>query len=244
MSCPSEGRGSVSLPTTIRPSTLRLSSARSWYCSRMLSPRASHRKTFTRPAPKASSAPMRMGITNRPWRSLVSRPTVPVRPPSRPCARVFGTKDSCSAASTTRARVRAATSLRPLRAFDAVATETPASLATSVRVTTLALPRESLPAMRSPSSSAHATSAADVSSQTLDVRLNEHYVTRQRKRFRHFQKKASSSACRLLIPRDQGTSMHRVSRTGLVRSSRRPTNRKGFHNRNRSAAPTHGWAEE
>src|SRR5678816_3374015 len=62
---PSDGRGSVRLPTTINPSTRRFSSACTWCCSRIVSPRASHRKTATLPAPKASSAPMRIGMLNR-----------------------------------------------------------------------------------------------------------------------------------------------------------------------------------
>ena len=56
------GAGRSARPTTIRPSTRRLSSARRWCCSRMVSPRASQRNTLTCPAPKASSAPMRIGM--------------------------------------------------------------------------------------------------------------------------------------------------------------------------------------
>ena len=74
-------------------------------------------------------------MTNRPSRSLVSRPTVPVRPASSPRASGFGLNESRSAASTTRCRVVSLTWSRPLSAFEAVATETPARRATSERVT-------------------------------------------------------------------------------------------------------------
>jgi hypothetical protein len=73
-------------------------------------------------------------MLNRPSRSLVSSPTVPVRPASSPRASVFGENDSCSAASSTRWRVSVRTWSRPLSALDAVATDTPASFATSASV--------------------------------------------------------------------------------------------------------------
>ena len=74
-------------------------------------------------------------MTNRPSRSLVSSPTVPVRPTSRLRASWFGVNPTWSAASCTRFRVDADTSPRPLIALDAVDSETPAILATSLRVT-------------------------------------------------------------------------------------------------------------
>ena len=114
MSCPSDGRGSVCRPTTMMPSTRRLSRAFRWYCSRMWSPRASQRKTFTWPAPKASSAPIRIGMTNRPSRSLVSRPTVPVRPATRLCACWFGEKEIFAAASMTRCAGRGGDLITPV----------------------------------------------------------------------------------------------------------------------------------
>ena len=67
--------------------------------------------------------------------SSVSSPMVRVLPEIRPRASTLGWKDSSSAACCTRRRVAGATSSRALSAFDAVATETPARLATSVRVT-------------------------------------------------------------------------------------------------------------
>ncbi|MNW53026.1 hypothetical protein D3C74_305670 [compost metagenome] len=74
-------------------------------------------------------------MTKRPSRSLVSRPTVPVRPASSPRASALGWNDKRSAASMTRVLVSALTWSRPLSALEAVATETPASRATSVSVT-------------------------------------------------------------------------------------------------------------
>jgi hypothetical protein len=62
---------------------------------------------------------------------------VPVRPATRLWACWFGEKESSAAASTTRWRVAAATWSRPLSAFEAVAIETPASSATSLRVAAL-----------------------------------------------------------------------------------------------------------
>jgi hypothetical protein len=84
--------------------------------------------------PNASSAPIRIGIEKRPSRSEVSSPTVPVRWVTRPWASVLGENASWVAACRTRARVEARTWGCPLRAFDAVATDTPASRATSRRV--------------------------------------------------------------------------------------------------------------
>lgn len=129
-----ESRGLAESPSTMIPSTRRDSKARRWCCSRIASPRASHRNTDMLPAPKASSAPIRMGMENRPSRSLVMSPTVPVRPAKSPCASVFGEKWSCSAARWTRWRVSSRTCSRPLSAFEAVAIETPASAAMSLRV--------------------------------------------------------------------------------------------------------------
>ena len=73
-------------------------------------------------------------MANRPPSSSVSRPTVRLRPEMRPRARPLGWKDSSSAARSTRRRVSGATSSRALSALDAVATETPARLATSASV--------------------------------------------------------------------------------------------------------------
>ncbi len=70
----------------------------------------------------------------RPSRSLVKSPTVRVRPSRRPRAIGLGVKARRCAEASTRSRVASATSPRPLRAFDAVAMETPASRATSPRV--------------------------------------------------------------------------------------------------------------
>jgi hypothetical protein len=67
--------------------------------------------------------------------SSVSSPTVRVLPEIRLRASTLGWKDNSSAACRTRCRVAGATSSRSLSALDAVATETPASLATSVSVT-------------------------------------------------------------------------------------------------------------
>ncbi len=47
----------------------------------------------------------------------------------------FGVKDRAAAAASTASRERALTCARPLSAFDAVATETPAARATSASVT-------------------------------------------------------------------------------------------------------------
>ena len=58
-----------------------------------------------------------------------------VLPEIRPRASTLGWNESSSAACCTRRRVAGATSSRALSALEAVATETPASLATSVRVT-------------------------------------------------------------------------------------------------------------
>src|SRR5690606_22423839 len=98
-------------------------------------PRASQRKTLIRPAPNASSAPIRIGSMNRPSRSLVRRPTVPVRPASSPLAIALGVNDISSAIERTRARVDSATSPRPFNAFEAVEMDTPARAATSLSVT-------------------------------------------------------------------------------------------------------------
>src|SRR5690606_26041544 len=106
-------------------------------CSRMVSPRASQRNTLMRPAPNASSAPIRIGSMKRPSRSLVRRPTVPVRPARSPRAIAFGVKDNSSAMESTRARVDSATSPLPFSAFEAVAIDTPARAATSLSVTAL-----------------------------------------------------------------------------------------------------------
>src|SRR3954451_3020133 len=67
--------------------------------------------------------------------SSVSSPTVRVLPEIRLRASTLGWKDSSSAACSTRSRVPGATSSRWLSALEAVATETPARLATSVSVT-------------------------------------------------------------------------------------------------------------
>ena len=73
-------------------------------------------------------------MENRPSRSEVSSPTVPLRWAMRPLASALGEKASCSAACTTRTRVASPTSLRPFSALEAVDTDTPASRATSLRV--------------------------------------------------------------------------------------------------------------
>ena len=62
-------------------------------------------------------------------------PMVPVRAELRALAKKFGVNERAAAASSTLSRVLAATWARPFRAFDAVATETPATRATSARVT-------------------------------------------------------------------------------------------------------------
>ena len=108
-----------------------------WCCSRMESPRASHSRTETLPEPNASSAPMSVGIENRPSRSCVTSPTVPERPDSRLRARPLGENESCSAAASTLVRVSARTCARPFRALDAVAIDTPARRATSDSVVVL-----------------------------------------------------------------------------------------------------------
>ncbi len=59
---------------------------------------------------------------------------MPVRPLSSPRASALGANDRRSAASRTRRRVSALTWSRPLIALDAVAMDTPARRATSVRV--------------------------------------------------------------------------------------------------------------
>src|ERR1041385_321116 len=87
------------------------------------------------PAPSASSMPCMTGMLNRPKLSLVSRPTVNVRPRIRLRARWLGRKPSCWAAAWTRSRVSSRSWPRPLSAFDAVPTDTPASRATSWMVT-------------------------------------------------------------------------------------------------------------
>ena len=74
-------------------------------------------------------------MAKRPPSSSVSSPIVRVRPEISPRASALGWNDSFSAAASTRSRVAGATSSRPLSAFDAVATDTPASRATSVSVT-------------------------------------------------------------------------------------------------------------
>ena len=84
----------------------------------------------------------------RPSRSLVSSPTVPVRPASSPRAIAFGVNDSASAASVTRARVAGATSPRPLSALDAVAIDTPARRATSLSVVVRPLSLDGMPPPR------------------------------------------------------------------------------------------------
>lgn len=73
-------------------------------------------------------------MLKRPSRSPVSSPTVRVGPACRLRATGLGRKDNCSAASMTRCRVSSRTWLRPLSALEAVAGETPASRATSLRV--------------------------------------------------------------------------------------------------------------
>src|SRR6218665_1851260 len=133
MSWPSEGRGLVLGPTTMIPSTWRTRRALRWCCSRIWSPRASHRNALTRPVPNAFSAPMRMGIMNRPSRSPLRIPTLPERSAERPFAMGLGLKSSSAAAARMRCLVAGATSKRPLSAFDAVAIDTSARRATSLR---------------------------------------------------------------------------------------------------------------
>ncbi len=76
-------------------------------------------------------------MPNRPTLSEVSSPTVRVCPDSSPLARAFGWKESSAAAASTRSRVAARTSWRPLSALEAVAIDTPASEATSLMVARL-----------------------------------------------------------------------------------------------------------
>ena len=57
---------------------------------RIRSSRLSHRKTEIRPGPSASSAPCMTGMLNRPKLSVVIRPTVKLRPVSRPRASALG----------------------------------------------------------------------------------------------------------------------------------------------------------
>ena len=73
-------------------------------------------------------------MAKRPASSSVSSPTVRVRPEISARASALGWNASLSAAARTRLRVAGATSPRPLSAFDAVATETPAKVATSASV--------------------------------------------------------------------------------------------------------------
>ncbi len=80
----------------------------------------------------------------------MSSPTVPVWPASIAWASVFGVNEIRSAASTTRRRVSGCTWSRPLSALEAVATETPASWATSRRVALRGRGGVPVPAMPAP----------------------------------------------------------------------------------------------
>jgi hypothetical protein len=72
-------------------------------------------------------------MLNRPKLSVVSTPTVNVRPDASPRARVLLVNPSRSAACTTLARVSWRSWPVPLSAFEAVPIETPARAATSAR---------------------------------------------------------------------------------------------------------------
>ncbi len=128
----SGGRGSVRRPLTMMPSTWRLSRVRTWRTSRAGSSRVSQKTMLSSPNVSASSAPSSSGMLNLPKLSVVSSPTEKLRPVGSERASWLGRKSSSSAAATTRSRVEALTSLRPLRALETVDTDTPACSATSL----------------------------------------------------------------------------------------------------------------
>ena len=103
------------------------------------SSRLSQMRTASSPTRRASSAPIKSGILNRPKLSVVISPTEKLRRAINARAMWFGRKRSSLAAACTRSRVSAGIPALPFNAFDTVLFETPASAATSLIVTTEAV---------------------------------------------------------------------------------------------------------